>query len=47
MMVWYALIGFVVASGVVYVALSINGKTNAPQGGHGHGGDDHGGHGNH
>lgn len=46
---WYGVIGVVVASVVVFVALSINGKTDAPAGdSHGHGHDDHGhGHGHH
>lgn len=44
---WYGVIGVVVASVVVFAALSINGKTDAPAGdSHGH--DDHGhGHGHH
>ncbi len=40
-----AVILYLIATGIVYVALSINGVTEAPQGdGHGH--DDHG-HGHH
>ncbi|HYG58911.1 MAG TPA: hypothetical protein VD902_12705 [Symbiobacteriaceae bacterium] len=37
---WGAFVLIVLASAVVYVALSVNGKTPDPAGGHGH--DDHG-----
>jgi hypothetical protein len=41
-----AVVGWIVATGIVIFALSINGVTEAPAGGghddHGHGDDDHG-----
>jgi hypothetical protein len=38
-----AVVGWIVATGIVIFALSINGVTEAPAGGgHGHGHDDHG-----
>lgn len=46
---WTAFIGVVVASVVVFIALSINGKTEGADGHDAHGHDDHGhgGHGHH
>lgn len=43
---WVYFGAFIVASGVVYLALSINGKTEAA-GDHGHDDHGHGGHGHH
>jgi hypothetical protein len=43
MIFWLAVAGWVVATLVLMVALSINGVTEPPAGGgHGHGNDDHG-----
>jgi hypothetical protein len=44
---WYGVIGVVVASVVVFFALSINGKTKAPEGHDSHGHGDGHGHGHH
>lgn len=38
---WLALALLVVATGVVFAAVSINGVTEPPTGGHDHGGADH------